>query len=153
MGCGAFEGMTALLLKRPLRCFGHLLVDYLTVFGCAFASAFRFAAHRWCILSAAASRWAGENLRRFSSLVQERKRKWHSPADSLEDGLCAWSVRTEAHVLLVINEAGSIPAGDSDDTILHGPSALQLFEDRGVRTCPGGSHKVTLPVRRPPRFR
>src|ERR1700694_5023704 len=54
MGCGAFEGMTALLLKRLLRCFGHLLVDYLTVFGCAFASAFRFAAHRSCILSAAA---------------------------------------------------------------------------------------------------
>jgi hypothetical protein len=130
MGCGAFEGMTALLLKRPLRCFGHLLVDFLTVFGCAFASAFRFAAHRWCILSAAASRWAGESLRRFlfAGAGAEAEMAFASGffggRHFLEDGLYAWSVRTEAHVLRVINEAGSIPAGDSDDTILHGPSEL-----------------------------
>ena len=44
-----------------------VFLGFLTVFGfgCDFAPAFRFAAHRWRILSAAASRWAAENLRRF----------------------------------------------------------------------------------------
>jgi hypothetical protein len=37
---------------------------FLAAFGCDFASVFRFAAHRWRILSEAASRWAAVNFLR-----------------------------------------------------------------------------------------
>lgn len=44
--------------------FGFFL-GFCAVFDCDFASVFLFAAHRRRILSAAAARWAAENLRRF----------------------------------------------------------------------------------------
>src|SRR5437879_1778842 len=42
-----------------------IFLGLLAAFDCDFASAFFFVAHLWRIRSAAASRWAAENLRRF----------------------------------------------------------------------------------------